>query len=97
VDVHERTVPRKRVSTSRQVVPSDFPGKSDGALFFVMMMGFPIIDGAAGYFTGTRLARLLPEPPEKPRKPEKLTLRSKMSNRHERENRFNHPRKRHHP
>ncbi|CAM3525435.1 hypothetical protein KIPE111705_12490 [Kibdelosporangium persicum] len=91
VDVHERDVPRKRVSTSREVVPRDFPGRSDGALFFVMMMGFPILGAAAGYLAGTRLARLLPEPP---RKPAKLTLRSRMTGRRERDKRFNGPRKR---
>lgn len=94
VDVHERVVPRKRVSTAREVVSTDFPGTSDGALFFVMMMGFPVVGAAAGYFAGTRLARLLPEPPAKPAKPEKLALRSKMSTRHDRDKRFNRSRKR---
>ncbi|RSM87896.1 hypothetical protein DMH04_09225 [Kibdelosporangium aridum] len=91
VDVQERVVPRKRVSTAREVVPADYPGTSDGALFFVMMMGFPVVGAAAGYFAGTRLARLLPEPPAKP---EKLALRSKMSTRHDRDKRFNRKRRR---
>lgn len=93
-EVHERDVPRKRASTFREVVPADFPATSDGALFFVMMMGFPIIGAATGYFTGTRLARLLPEPPTKPTTPAKLTLRSKTPDRQERAKRFNGPRKR---
>ncbi|MCE7002419.1 hypothetical protein LWC34_06170 [Kibdelosporangium philippinense] len=93
-DVVEREVPRKRVSTAREVVQADFPAKNDGALFFVMLMGFPIVGAAIGYFAGTRFARLLPEPPLKPKTPAKLTLRSKMSNRHEREKRFNRSAKR---
>jgi hypothetical protein len=86
VDVNEREVPRRRTSTSREVVPADFPGRSDGALFFVMMMGLPVLGAGGGWFAGSRLARLLPEPPEKPRK---LTLKSKMSGRRGRDARFN--------
>jgi hypothetical protein len=91
VDIYSRTVQSGRNSTSREVVPADFPGKSDGALFFVMMMGLPVVGAAAGFSAGTWLARFLPEPPERPRE---LTLRSKMSGRWQRGKRFNGPRKR---
>jgi hypothetical protein len=78
VDVNERSVPSTRYRTTREVASADYPGLSDGVLFFVMMMGFVGVSMAIGFFAGSRLARLLPEPPEKP---EKLTLRSKRKRR----------------
>ena len=74
-----------------RVVSADVPVKVDGALFFLVMMGFLSL-GLAGWFAGYEIARRwLPEPPEKPRT---LTLKSRMSGKRDRDARFNGPRKR---
>ena len=73
------------------VLSVDVPVKEDGALFFLVMMGFLSL-GMVGWLTGYRLARLLPEPPVGT--PKKLTFKSRMSSRRDRDSRFNNRRRR---
>jgi hypothetical protein len=82
VAVNERTVRATRRSTRQEVVTADYPGHSDGTLFFLMMMGFLVVSGGLGFVVGWQVEkRFMPEPPEKPAK---LTLESKKRRRSKR-------------
>lgn len=87
INIRDQHVSRK----NWRVLSADVPVKADGALFFLVMMGF-LSFGLAGWLAGYRIAkRWLPEPPQRPRE---LTLKSKMSGKWDRDVRFNGPRRR---
>ncbi|MFD1050115.1 hypothetical protein ACFQ1S_33635, partial [Kibdelosporangium lantanae] len=66
VAVNERTVQATRRTTRREVVTADYPGHSDGTLFFLMIIGFLAVSGGLGFYLGWQVEkRFMPEPPEK--------------------------------